>query len=105
VKVTVVFAVTGDSAQDVLELPPGSRLQDALVASSVAAQAIKAHGPLATGIWNHARALDTPLKEGDRIELYKPLIADPKDARRARAARSRQEAQKKKAAARKVTAA
>ena len=31
-----------------------------------------------------ARA-DTPLKDGDRVELTRPLVADPKDARRRRA--------------------
>jgi putative ubiquitin-RnfH superfamily antitoxin RatB of RatAB toxin-antitoxin module len=64
---------------------------------------LREHSGITAGIWNHVRAPDTPLQEGDRIELYKPLVADPKEARRARVERSREEMQKKKAAARKVT--
>ncbi|MGN6389259.1 MAG: RnfH family protein, partial [Burkholderiaceae bacterium] len=32
-------------------------------------------------------ALDAPARDGDRIEIYRPLIADPKESRRRRAAR------------------
>lgn len=37
------------------------------------------------GIWYKTVKLDTPLKEGDRIEIYRPLIADPKEVRKRRA--------------------
>jgi uncharacterized protein len=37
------------------------------------------------GIFGVAKPLDTVLADGDRIELWRPLIADPKDARRQRA--------------------
>ncbi len=40
------------------------------------------------GIFNKLRAPGTQVREGDRIEIYRPLIADPKTARRRRAARS-----------------
>jgi len=39
------------------------------------------------GIFNKLCAPGTPVREGDRIEIYRPLIADPKTARRQRAAR------------------
>jgi uncharacterized protein len=39
-----------------------------------------------TGIFGKAAKLDTPLTEGDRVEIYRPLIADPKQARKKRAA-------------------
>lgn len=38
------------------------------------------------GIFGALRPLDTPVMEGDRIEIYQPLRCDPKDARRRRAA-------------------
>jgi putative ubiquitin-RnfH superfamily antitoxin RatB of RatAB toxin-antitoxin module len=62
-----------------LELPPGSVVADALklvppVADEVA---LAIHGVRATP--------DTPLVDGDRIELLRSLQADPKDARRRRA--------------------
>jgi putative ubiquitin-RnfH superfamily antitoxin RatB of RatAB toxin-antitoxin module len=37
------------------------------------------------GIYARKKPLDTVLRERDRIELYRPLVADPKDSRRRRA--------------------
>ncbi|MCG8486229.1 MAG: RnfH family protein [Chromatiales bacterium] len=39
-----------------------------------------------TGIFGKAAKLDALLNEGDRVEIYRPLIADPKEARKKRAA-------------------
>jgi putative ubiquitin-RnfH superfamily antitoxin RatB of RatAB toxin-antitoxin module len=38
------------------------------------------------GIFGKVAKLDTLLTEGDRVEIYRPLIADPKEARKKRAA-------------------
>jgi hypothetical protein len=38
------------------------------------------------GIFGKAAKLDAVLSEGDRVEIYRPLIADPKEARKKRAA-------------------
>lgn len=102
-RVTVVFADAHGARQESLQLPDESLLKDALAASFLAAQVMREHSDVAVGIWNHVRAYDTPLQDGDRVELYKPLLADPKEARRARVERSREEVQKKREAARKVT--
>ena len=37
------------------------------------------------GLFGKTRPLDTVLRERDRIEIYRPLVADPKDSRRRRA--------------------
>jgi putative ubiquitin-RnfH superfamily antitoxin RatB of RatAB toxin-antitoxin module len=37
------------------------------------------------GIYAKKKPLDTVLRENDRIEIYRPLVADPKDSRRRRA--------------------
>lgn len=37
------------------------------------------------GIWNKLAELTTVLREKDRVEIYRPLIADPKEVRRKRA--------------------
>lgn len=42
---------------------------------------------LRIGIWGRVRPLDTPLRERDRIEAYRPLTVDPKEARRLRYAK------------------
>jgi putative ubiquitin-RnfH superfamily antitoxin RatB of RatAB toxin-antitoxin module len=44
----------------------------------------------ALGIFGRVVRTDHPLKEGDRIEIYRSLTADPKTARRARAKSARQ---------------
>lgn len=38
------------------------------------------------GVFGKAAKLDAVLSDGDRVEIYRPLIADPKEARRKRAA-------------------
>lgn len=40
---------------------------------------------LAVGIFAHCVTWDTLVKAGDRVELYRPLIVDPKEKRRRRA--------------------
>ncbi|UTP72450.1 RnfH family protein [Alteromonas sp. LMIT006] len=43
------------------------------------------------GIWNRACRLKDMVKDGDRIEIYRPLIADPKEVRRLRAEKAKAE--------------
>lgn len=67
-------------------LPQGSTVADAIAASGLeTALAIDA-SRLATGIWSRIVARDAALADGDRVELYRPLKADPKESRRRRAA-------------------
>jgi len=42
------------------------------------------------GIFGKATKLDARLQEGDRVEIYRPLIADPKEQRKKRAAAGKQ---------------
>lgn len=89
-KVTVVYAQPG--AQHVIEVDVGigATVRQAIAASGLLAQ-VPAPGPgqaldeLEVGIWNHRCSLDTVVREGDRIEVYRPLQVDPKEARRIRA--------------------
>lgn len=48
----------------------------------------------AVGIFGRRTALSHPVEEGDRIELYRPLAADPKSARRSRAREARKNARR-----------
>jgi uncharacterized protein len=89
-RVEVVYALP--LKQDVipLELPAGATVHQALAASGLLA----AHpeldlGVLQVGVWGRPRALDAPLEDGDRVELYRPLQIDPKEIRRRRAGRKR----------------
>ncbi len=79
-RVTLVSAWADRVDEQMIELVEGATLGDALLAFGV--------GDLSqadVGIWGKALPLDTPLKDGDRIEQYRPLIADPKQARHRRA--------------------
>jgi len=44
---------------------------------------------VAVGIFGKKSKLDAALSAGDRIEIYRPLIADPKEARKKRAAKGK----------------
>ena len=68
-----------------LSLPTGATLADALKASQrVRGQVPGALETLPCGVWSKLRPLDHPLRDGDRIEVYRPLRVDPKEARRRR---------------------
>lgn len=43
------------------------------------------------GIWNRAAKLREVLKDNDRVEIYRPLIADPKEVRKRRAEKAKEE--------------
>ena len=77
--------LAGDVQHRWLEVPEGTTLESALRACPdfMAVQA----GPLADlklGIWGRVRPLAARLRERDRIEVYRPLTVDPKEARRLR---------------------
>ncbi|PPJ44113.1 MULTISPECIES: RnfH family protein [unclassified Pseudoxanthomonas] len=67
----------------VLELPEGSTVADALAASGfdglTPTQPTAVHGVMADA--------GVVLREGDRVEVLRPLLLDPKEARRRRARR------------------
>jgi putative ubiquitin-RnfH superfamily antitoxin RatB of RatAB toxin-antitoxin module len=73
-----------------LTLPPGSRVIDALRLAALDSDFIGvdiANSPL--GIFGRLIPRDHALQQGDRIEIYRPLAADPKAARRERAKQAR----------------
>lgn len=68
-----------------LRLPAGACVADALRASRIAAEvAPEVLDTLLPGVWGRKAAATRPLRDGDRVELYRPLLVDPKVARRER---------------------
>lgn len=65
-----------------LALPAGSSLGDAMRASGLFDG--EPPGELAYGIWGRRQPLSTVLRDGDRVEAYRALTVDPKEARRLR---------------------
>lgn len=75
-----------------LEVPEGSTVQDALSAADLPrTMPGLAVEPERIGVFGRLCSPTTPLKDGDRIEIYRPLKADPKEIRRQLAALERQE--------------
>ncbi|MCC6071027.1 RnfH family protein [Massilia sp. GCM10020059] len=73
-----------------LAVAPGTTIEQAIIQSGVL-QAIPGIDLVVqpVGIFGKKRPLDTVLRERDRIEIYRPLIADPKDSRRRRSEKRR----------------
>jgi putative ubiquitin-RnfH superfamily antitoxin RatB of RatAB toxin-antitoxin module len=84
--VTVAYAAPGVEALVTVSLPAGATIDDAIAASGINAQLGLDAGQLECAIFGQRAKGGTPLAEGDRVELTRPLIADPKRVRRERAA-------------------
>ena len=89
-KVEVVYALPQAVDAVSVSLPAGASLRDAVVASGL----LERHAGIdlekqAFGIFGRRALLETRLTEGDRVEIYRSLALDPKEARRRRAARKR----------------
>jgi putative ubiquitin-RnfH superfamily antitoxin RatB of RatAB toxin-antitoxin module len=84
--VSVVYAEPGLRIVRELDVAAGATVADALRASAIAAAAgLVAVDLTRIGIFGKAVAADTLLREGDRVEILRPLKIDPKEARRRRA--------------------
>lgn len=88
IDVEVAYAEPGRQFLRRIVLPGDATLADAITASGVENEFGIDASALATGIWSRPAARMTLLKDGDRVELYRPLQADPKETRRRRALRS-----------------
>lgn len=84
-RVEVVLALAERADCVSVTLPAGATLRDALVASGLPMDLKQP----AFGIFGKRAGLDHPLAEGDRVEVYRPLALDPKEARRRRALKKR----------------
>ena len=81
----VLVAIAWPGEQEVIEvtLAEGATVADALAAAKLGQRVDLA--AFRTGVWSKPCGSDAPLREGDRVELYRALVADPKQVRRARA--------------------
>ena len=84
-RIEVVYSPVAERTERVaLQLPPGSTVADALARSGLAERHGLAVGALKLGVWGRLAPLAQPLRDLDRVELYRPLQVDPKEARRLR---------------------
>lgn len=75
-----------------LRLPDGASVADAVTASGLCERHGLSAGALELGIWGRKQPPQAALRDLDRVELYRPLQVDPKEARRLRYKRARQAA-------------
>ena len=86
--VTVVYSPRAGEVDEVLlSLQEGATVADALRDSGLAARHDTSQ--LAVGVWGVLAALSDGLRDRDRVELYRPLQVDPKQARRLRQQKQR----------------
>jgi putative ubiquitin-RnfH superfamily antitoxin RatB of RatAB toxin-antitoxin module len=92
IDIEVVYALEGEQRLLRLSVPAGSTVREAALRS-----AMDEHFPgldlraAALGIFGKrvAKPEERLLEAGERVEIYRPLLADPKEVRKARAARAK----------------
>lgn len=85
-KVEVAYARPDEQVIIAVEVDSGTTLEQAIQLSGIVQQFPEIEiGKNKTGIFGKIAKPDTVLREMDRVEIYRPLIADPKESRRRRA--------------------
>ena len=95
ITVEVAYALPDEQVLKEVIVPQGATVNDVIEQSGL----LELYSDIdleknAVGIFSKVSKLDATVRDHDRVEIYRPLIADPKEARRKKA-----EAQKKKAEA------
>ena len=85
IEVEVAYAEPSRQFLRRITLAAGATIAEAIAASGLQTELGVDASSLASGIWSKPKPRDARLADGDRVELYRPLIADPKEARRRRA--------------------
>jgi len=89
-KVEVVYATPDRQVRYMLELEEGATVGDAVARSGALAEFPEIDLTRnRVGIYGRLVTLGARLGDGDRVEILRLLVADPKEARRRRAARTR----------------
>lgn len=87
IDVEVAYALPESQLILKLRVPAGTTLEQAVRESAI----LERYPDIdltrnQVGIFGKLNKLDAPLRNGDRVEIYRPLIADPKEVRKQRAA-------------------
>ncbi len=85
-EIEVVYALPGRQHRVALSLADGATVADALAAvAGIAPFDTLELGSVAVGVFGDRVTRQRKLESGDRVELYRPLQIDPREARRRRA--------------------
>lgn len=88
-ELAVEVAYADAERQDLVSviLRPGATVRDAIDESAIAEAFPEVDlSIMSVGIWGRVVSRDHELADGDRVEIYRPLAVDPREARRRRAA-------------------
>lgn len=87
IRVEVAYARPEEQTIISVEIPEGATLEQAIVKSRIQERFPEIQIQIAkVGVFGRLGKLSTTLRAGDRVEIYRPLIADPKEVRKQRAA-------------------
>ena len=96
-QVRVVYALPDEQVSVSLQVQPGTTVADAVTRSKLLEKFPEAAArPLTCAVFGRAVPLTYELREGDRVEILRPLLIDPKQSRREAAERSRAAARSKR---------
>lgn len=90
VRISVCYARPGGAFLKEVEVPSGTSIVAAIAASGLL-QACPEVDPatMRVGIFSKLKTPDTLVRAGDRVEVYRPLVADPQSARNRRVQKTR----------------
>ena len=83
ISVEVAYATPGRQVVIPVDVPPGTTAVEAIERSGICQQ-FPDIDPISAriGIFGHVVQWDQELQEQDRVEIYRPLLVDPKEVRR-----------------------
>ncbi|MFM0730755.1 RnfH family protein [Paraburkholderia sediminicola] len=88
--IEVCYALANEQTVIAVELPEGATLQQALDASGIVRRYPQIDlGTQKVGVFGKLKPLDTVLADHDRVEIYRPLLVDPKLSRQRRVEKTR----------------
>ena len=89
--VEVAYALPEKQQIVKLDVPPGTTALEAVTLSKLEEvfDELVVGPDLKIGVWGKATPADRVLAEGERVEIYRPLLVDPKEVRKARAVKAK----------------
>lgn len=88
--IEVCYALANEQALIAVDLPEGATLQQAIDASGILQRYPQIDlGRQKVGVFGKLKPLDTVLADHDRVEIYRPLLVDPKLSRQRRVEKTR----------------
>ena len=92
IAIELVYGLPNEQTLLSLQIDAQSTVEQAIVESGICQQYKEIDLAVnKVGVWNRAVKLGQIVEDGDRIEIYRPLIADPKEVRKRRAEKAKEE--------------